>query len=684
MTDVCLVSVPFFFLHRPPMGLGLLQAGLVNAGISSKVIYSNFRFARAIGIEAYWFLSMYSQTDLLGEWIFSETAFPGFHPSRQEYLKLAENTIRTICPKKNLEFYLKGRSFSEFFSQPRRKVPEFIESEARRILSYKPRIVGCSSTYQENCASLALLRRIRQLDPAVITMMGGSNCEDVPGAVMHKRFDWVDFVVSGEAELLLPQLCKKIFEKGRDLPVTEMPGGVLGPAHRIGITGFVEPGRSIVENMDLSPVPNFDDYFEELKHSPMTDYFYPGLVFETSRGCWWGEKSQCTFCGFNGKAPAFRSKSPQRVKGDLESLTDTYGLNNYLAVDRILDMDYFNTLLPSLADSQQKYSIMFETKSSLTRQQAAQLAAAGIRFIQPGVEGLHSGILKKLDKGTKSWQNIELLKWTREYGINNLWLMLYGLPDADKQDDWYRETAEIIPLITHLQPPIAVNKIFYLRFSKYFNNMERYKLKLKPFATYNYVYPLSAEDLEAFAYFFEVEKEEGSGSRGKGGGINLLIQRISQWMLLWGPFKGNDVDVPVSLTMAEEPDGLSILDTRPCAVEPHITLSGLSARVYRICDTARSPQKILAELKNDGYPAMQLSGLTPILEALLEKKILLKIEERYLSLAVWASDYKISWHFAGGEIHPHKLLEAFYQNRVEPVQVSTMPADKSLKEIFGS
>lgn len=683
MTDVCLVSVPFFNIQRPSVGLGLLKAGLVHSGITSKVIYTNLRFAEAIGIDTYWFISTYSQTDLLGEWIFSPNAFPGYRANQQEYFKLAEKIIRSICSKKNLEFYLKGRSFEDFFYEPRRKVSGFIDREAERILDNNPRIVGCSSTYQEHCASLALLRRIRQLAPQVITMMGGSNCEDLPGVVTHRRFDWVDYVVSGEAELLLPGLCKKIFEKGRDIEMETLPAGVIGPAQRNHHTQVIKPVRSIIKDMDQSPIPDFDDYFEEIENSTIKDYIYPGLVFETSRGCWWGEKNQCSFCGFNGKALSYRSKSPQRVIRELEILAGKYGINNFLAADRILNMEYFTSLLPALKDSQKKYTIMFETKSALSREQVALLAGAGVKFIQPGIESLHNGILKKLNKGIKTWQNIELLKWTREFGINTLWLMLYDLPDADGQDDWYEEMARVIPLITHLQPPIAINRIFYLRFSKYFNNPHRYKLKLEPFATYSYVYPLTVDDIEKFAGFFDVEKKPGKfGKEEWGKGIEILIEHISQWIKLWEPFRASMVNEPVSLIMEENQEGINILDTRPCSVEKHIKLTGLSAMVYKICEKSSRPGRIAAELSRKGYPGREWSDLAPIIEELQRKKILLKIEDRFLSLAVWRSDFKISWKFSGGEIYPDKLMKAFSQNRLEP-DIYT-PRSKSLEELFGS
>ncbi|MCP4220861.1 MAG: hypothetical protein GY765_39905, partial [bacterium] len=63
------------------------------------------------------------------------------------------------------------------------------------------------------------------------------------------------------------------------------------------------------------------------------------------------------------------------------------------------------------------------------------------------------------------------------------------------------------------------------------------------------------------------------------------------------------------------------------------------------------------------------------------KKILVKIDDRYLSLAVGKSAYKISWEFNGGEISWSKLSKAFSENRSEAD--FEYPEDRTLQEMFG-
>ena len=61
-------------------------------------------------------------------------------------------------------------------------------------------LVGVSSTFPQNCAALALLRRLKARHPTIRTAMGGGNCEGPMGAAIHELFPFVDYVCSGEGD----------------------------------------------------------------------------------------------------------------------------------------------------------------------------------------------------------------------------------------------------------------------------------------------------------------------------------------------------------------------------------------------------------------------------------------------------------------------------------------------------
>jgi radical SAM superfamily enzyme YgiQ (UPF0313 family) len=72
--------------------------------------------------------------------------------------------------------------------------------------------------------------------------------------------------------------------------------------------------------MNSLPYPDFDDFFDELKNQIEVKRTEPILSVETSRGCWWGEKFQCKFCGLNGSTMKYRSKSAIRAVEEIDFL----------------------------------------------------------------------------------------------------------------------------------------------------------------------------------------------------------------------------------------------------------------------------------------------------------------------------------------------------------------------------
>src|SRR6056297_3064199 len=91
--------------------------------------------------------------------------------------------------------------------QLRHLAPGFIAGLAERIVAQRPDVVGCSTSFAQNTASLALIKEIRSLDPSITTVLGGANCDGEMGEALHRCFPQVDLVVRGEGEpAILPLL----------------------------------------------------------------------------------------------------------------------------------------------------------------------------------------------------------------------------------------------------------------------------------------------------------------------------------------------------------------------------------------------------------------------------------------------------------------------------------------------
>ncbi|MDD5521980.1 MAG: RiPP maturation radical SAM C-methyltransferase [Kiritimatiellae bacterium] len=666
MPDVMLVSMPYAVIEHPSLAIGLLKVQLERKGISVSAFNAFIYFAREIGLNGYYFFSNCSNTDLLGEWTFAEAAFPEFKPDSAAYLK-------------TLNFPIEEAKIWE----ARRKATLFIDQILGRVLDSHPKIIGCSSTFQQQCSSLALMRRIREEAPEIITVMGGANCEGSMGRVTHESFDWVDYVVAGEADETFPALCSQLLEKGRDIDRKDLPPGVLGPCDRKSGSPR-NPERPLLPDMNSSVIPDFSEYFADLRASGMDRYVRPGLLIETSRGCWWGQKQHCTFCGLNGEGMRFRVKTPERARSEMALLSKQYGINRIMAVDSILDMKYFDTLLPMMAaDSNNRYLLAFETKANLKRKQVRMLAAAGIRWIQPGIESLHPDVLKLLKKGTTVCLNIELMKWAREFGVYVIWNFLVKMPGD--RDEWYAEIAGWLPLISHLGPPsgASLTALRYDRFSSYFQNPHEYGIELKPLRQYSSVFPLPPEKMADFVYYFEdaTGKSGRTRSDARMPGLDKINEVLTKWRdlfykkasdTLWASFQTN----LVVLNMREEAGAVFIHDTRPIGMPTDTVLKDLAAVVYQACDTSKTPDILVRHLQSNGYPAIEWKTVKPVLDDLVERKLMLSIDGRYLGLAVHENKntYLPFDEFPGGY-----LLLA----KTKTDQETPDPDDQTLEDAYG-
>ena len=612
--DVCLVLMPYADIARPSLALGILKASLAGTGLNGHVEYANLRFAEAVGREI---PEMPYVHRLLGEWVFSAAAFPERPDAGFPFDGGQNGFASPEAPEAVL--------FDKALRVLRSYAPHFVNQTASRVLTRRPRIVGCSSTFEQHCASLALLRTIKASDPTVITLLGGANCEGDMGWATLREFPWVDYVVSGEADELFPHLCRQLIGAGRELRVEEMESGVLGRAHvRAGTYARGTVPRAMLAAMDCCPVPDYSDYFEALEQSPLREYISPGLMVETSRGCWWGQKSHCTFCGLNGAGMDFRRKSAPRALEEMATLSRQYSIPQFMVVDNILDMRYFNSVLPELARQRAPYKLFYETKANLRRDQVRLLAEAGVMWIQPGIEGFHDGLLRLMAKGNSAMINLQLLKYTREFGIYSTWLMLFGFPGED--DDWHAETAAWLPQIFHLQPPKCVGKVLYDRFSLYQQNPEKYGLRLRPAPAYESVYPVENPVLEDLAYFFS----EVSLSSSFPPGVLSLIRQVVRWSQCHRkPLK------PV-LTMKPVADGsIEIFDTRPCATARRHILTGLAAKIYSAADPAASRADLKARILHR-HPETAISNedLNAEVARLISLQLVLGIGHQIIALAV--------------------------------------------------
>ncbi len=610
-TKVALITMPFSYSKFPSIQLGTLSALLKAEGIGVKTFHFNLQFAHKIGVPLYEILC--EKRGLFGEWLFSSLLFRD-NPKHAQYPQVFKPVFESTAKEA-------GCSIGYLEEIGRTIAPQFLTWALTSVEWGDYDVVGFTSTFDQNVASLSLAKLIKDVYPDVRTVFGGANFDGEMGLEQFRAFPWIDYVVVGEGEHTFLPLVQRILVKDESDP----PPGIA--FRQEDGTIHLTPNENLVTNFSVAPPPDYDDYFAELQELDVqgSTGLNRILLYEGSRGCWWGEKHHCTFCGLNAQGMEFRAKSPDQVATELDYLSSRYDTTRFRLVDNIIDMKYVDGLFAQLGQRHVDLDVFMETKSNLNKRQIQTLARGGVKCMQPGIESLSHAQLKEMDKGVSPLQNIQCLKWSRYYDIDVSWNILLGFPQETNAD--YHHQMAIIPSILHLQPPESTSKLWLERFSPYFKWPEKYGIQISgPGLAYGYVYDERKVDLWKIAYDFEYDIDWKVDPQV----YEEFIHQVQAWKERYAspnrPF----------LFFSKAFSYLTVYDGRG----DHPTserFDGAVAHILEFCnDQPKSFEQIRKELQTLGSSdaSQTIQPLADTLQSLLGKRLMYEEGGRYFTLAL--------------------------------------------------
>lgn len=552
---VALVYPPYGPLNLPSLGLAILSAGVKQRGFECTTFYWNLRFANNLPVstdsEKQALYNHLTQRMLFpwNEWVFTRQFLTGLAARDAEVRsRLAQLDVECIGNKSSIQ---PSRLILHLYADAGRLLAEM----ADEIEGFD--IVGISTTFFQNGPSLALAKVIKERWPEKLTVLGGANCDGNMGQALLEHFSFIDHVFSGEVDHSFPEFVEAIY---RQTPVSKIPGLISRVDGKLVVDGLrAEP----IRDMNSLPIPDFDDYISDRKRFGAYQNKELCLPLESSRGCWWGAKSHCTFCGLNANGMAYRQKDAERFQAEVTVIADRYQVRYLFMADNILSTKYYRDFVNWAKTRGVGLDYFYEIKANVTRAQMQDLADAGITMVQPGIESLSSKTLSLMKKGIRGIQNVAFLKYAREYGISTAWNLLGGFPGEDPFE--YERMARLLPMLSHLQPPNGMIDIEFHRFSPYHNDPQAFGIRLRPHEKYSFIYPFDEEQLNDLAYLFELE--------GRTPGDLSYLRPVSRAINLWKrAFRANDC----TLTWRADGDDILISDRR----------TGFTVRNYRLQDYA--------------------------------------------------------------------------------------------------
>lgn len=571
--DVALVSPPWRPPGEPCLALATLAPIVAAAGYRTTVLHATFDYPDTTVDEL--FMASYGAHLFGASLVPAELRAPLIDPLVKRFtddLNLHGLIIAnaTLADLERDEAAMRAWVVTAFADAER-----CLERAAERIAAAVPRAILMSATFEgQVVAALALIRKLRARGVEAPVALGGAACFEEAARALVQHYPELSAVCVGEGERVVVPLVEALLGE-RALST------VPGIAHRDEPKSVRLNPRPPPATLDESPPPDYDAYEAEWRQSAWQN-LEPRLFIELSRGCWWGQKHLCTFCGLNADYLDFRAKSPARATHEIRHLHERYPYATRLAAtDNILAMRYIDTVLPELAplaDAPRPLRLFFEVKSNLRKDQLAKLHRAGIRHIQPGIESFDDEILALMKKGNTALGQVQFIKWCAELGVRpsyNIIVMNPGEPTSA-----YQRMLPLIDAIDHLPSPDHVTPMWLERFSPYHQNPERWGIRdVRPRAHYAAIYPdLAAKAPEALSdlgYVFDFVCDPLE-DRDHHEAVRTFALRVGRWQWDWE-----------ELTAWHEDDGLvTLVDTRP-GREGREVLDDEASRLYRWLDEVR-------------------------------------------------------------------------------------------------
>ena len=584
MKPVALVSMPTLSGRFPSFQLALLKPTLERAGISVQPLslfmylgaYIGWRINEAIA--DVW-------PSMVGEWIWTKAAFGDeVESDRDEYFETYERVFRAICNRA-------GCTIDDIRRIRNVSAPAFIDFCVEAVDWSRFGLIGFSVVFQQLLASMALAKALKKRYPDIAIIMGGAGFEDDIADEVIRNCPQVDYVHCGDAELSFPEMVGRLYR-------SEPMHGLRGILYRDGVD-VISAGRAPnFSDMNSTPVPDFDEYFYARKEGGYDDYEEARevlLPIETARGCWWGMKNHCTFCGLNRSGMEFRAKDAENVIEQLEALSRRYGICHFNAIDNILAPEYVDKLFGRLSQANTDIRIHYEIRPSISRTQLKEMRRGGLFSVQPGVESLSTHILKIMRKHTTGMRNLELIKWCTYYGIHNFYNILVRFPGETAED--YRLQCDVISTIPHLQPPYAIVKARADRGSPMFFDPESQSIaRLRPAACYEYIFPKTRFNLDRVSYYFDHDMENTVADHEYDEIFSLVADWQESWQKARRPY----------LRYRKSWSSIVIDDGRNGHAHASTYADGPAA-LYEYCADARTPGDLASRFGHDGWIEATLS-----------------------------------------------------------------------------
>lgn len=284
-----------------------------------------------------------------------------------------------------------------------------------------PQLIGFSIAREyQMIPTFTFARLIRERFPEIHLTVGGAYFSKIADGLKrdhHPVFQHlIHSAVKGEGEEPLLKLVKAI---NGEMPFEDVPSLIYN--HPDGRLQVNEPGLALSMNDDIG-TPDFDGL--DLKNYWSADLVLPILG---SRDCYWKD---CAFCDHFMQFAGFRSRKPDKIADDLQTLQQKYGARHFQFCDETMSPNYGRRLAHALKE--RSMDIHWYTMARLQKgfdPETSQLwREAGCLFILMGLESANAELAQKMVKGTENAITEAVFRNLHQAGIFTFAYLFFGFP----------------------------------------------------------------------------------------------------------------------------------------------------------------------------------------------------------------------------------------------------------------
>ena len=298
----------------------------------------------------------------------------------------------------------------------------FYEVACGLVRAQEPDVIGLTSMCLESPLALEFARRIRDVVPDIVTVLGGTHFGSIAAETLQE-FPCVDFVVKGEAEFAFPAILA--FCSNNKL---QLPSNVLYRLRDRIASGKDETRMVRLEEL---PFPAYDlvdlDRYFDLNPAHLLNY-------EAGRGCVF----KCSFCYSPFQyGNSVRNKKPEKVVEDLQRLCALGGRHIFFVQDNLLNSPSWaaelcrQIALAALPLTWECYATYPQLSNSLID----LLAEAGCKGIFTGVDAVANETKVRMNKPfMRDWKLLsQKLSYCLERGVQPLCAFILEEPEQDQE-----------------------------------------------------------------------------------------------------------------------------------------------------------------------------------------------------------------------------------------------------------